>query len=310
MRPSPNNSTPLLSRTVGRMKESNQAAGLSRRQWAVALAGALAPLSGRAQDPASPTPSLLDAQRESLRGTRTPSAAPRSLGRLSPPSASSPDMPSLPADVFFDTASGLNARLGQARILRPRARPQVSATAWRSSDRATTPWRCCCAAPRSAKPRWSTPNSSASASAAPAGRSLRRQGSAQRRRLPYHLGRPPFRDQVFEEDAALIHKLAGLRRAALRQAQHGRARRRRRLPLRLGFVHRPRPATPGIPRAGPAGPAPVPPPPWLPVWSLCPGLGNLGFHRRAVRLLRRHRPAPDLWPRQPHRRHGARLDHR
>ncbi len=50
------------------MKKSNQSAGFSRRRWAVALAGALAPLSGRAQDPASPTPSLLDAQRESLRG--------------------------------------------------------------------------------------------------------------------------------------------------------------------------------------------------------------------------------------------------
>jgi hypothetical protein len=48
------------------MQKSSQATRFSRRQWAAALTGALAPLAGRAQAPARP-PSLLEAQRDSLR---------------------------------------------------------------------------------------------------------------------------------------------------------------------------------------------------------------------------------------------------
>lgn len=49
------------------MKNARPGTGFSRRQWVAVLTGALVPLAGRAQAPAAPPLSELDARRDSLR---------------------------------------------------------------------------------------------------------------------------------------------------------------------------------------------------------------------------------------------------
>jgi hypothetical protein len=116
---------------------------------------------------------------------------------------------------------------------------------------------------------------------------------------PTAWGAAPFAGQVFKEDATVVKKLDKV--GAVRRPD---------VPLRRGVGHR-------------AGAEPVGPYSLVRrlverlgersgrgARRLCVGLGDLGFDPHALGLLRHHRPAADVWTRQPRGCDGAVVDAR
>jgi aspartyl-tRNA(Asn)/glutamyl-tRNA(Gln) amidotransferase subunit A len=139
--------------------------------------------------------------------------------------------------------------------------------------------------------------------------SLRREGSAERRGPNHDWGAKPFAAQVFDYDATVLTKLGRTgailtgKLAMVQLAGGGGYRFAAASLFGAGLNPWDRTRWSGGSSSGVGKRS------RCRARAVCAGLGDVGFHPHASRVLRRHGTPSDIRPGQPSRRHAAVLDH-